>query len=47
MRLLKFIAPGKLGHVQVPVHNDLPYAILSHTWTPGEEITFDELVTGT
>jgi hypothetical protein len=27
--------------------NDLPpYAILSHTWTDGEEITYDELVAG-
>ena len=23
-----------------------PYAILSHTWSEGEEVTYDELITG-
>jgi hypothetical protein len=46
MRLLKR-SPG--GHLELRCFNDddpPPYAILSHTWTEGQEVTYNELVTG-
>jgi Heterokaryon incompatibility protein (HET) len=46
MRLLKLVGPGDFSLVQVPTHNDLPYTILSHTWTPGQEVTYQELISG-
>ena len=46
MRLLKLVGPGDFRLVQVPVHHDLPYTILSHTWTTGQEVTYQELVSG-
>lgn len=45
MRLLKLVG-DEFRLVQVPTHNNLPYAILSHTWTPGQEVTYQELVSG-
>lgn len=45
MRLLKLVGPNDFSLVQVPTHNDLPYAILSHTWTPGQEVTYEDLIT--
>jgi hypothetical protein len=47
MRLLKH-SPG--GDYELVTFNDddpPPYAILSHTWTAGQEVTYHELVAGT
>jgi hypothetical protein len=46
MRLLKLVGPNKFSLVPVPTHNNLPYAILSHTWTQGQEVTYQELIAG-
>ncbi|PMD24975.1 HET-domain-containing protein [Hyaloscypha hepaticicola] len=46
MRLLKLVGPGDFSLVQVPTHNDLPYTILSPTWAPGQEVTYQELISG-
>ncbi|RMZ69775.1 kinesin light chain 1 [Pyrenophora seminiperda CCB06] len=48
MRLLK-CNPAS-GSFELTSFNDdvtPPYAILSHTWTDGQEVTYDELLTGT
>ncbi|KAF2628861.1 kinesin light chain 1 [Macroventuria anomochaeta] len=47
MRLLKHL-PGS-GFELITFNNDdpPPYAILSHTWTEGQEVTYNELVAGT
>lgn len=45
MRLLKLVG-DEFSLIQVPIHNNLPYAILSHTRTPGQEVTYQELVSG-
>jgi hypothetical protein len=45
MRLLKLVGQNEFSLVQVPTHDNLPYAILSHTWTPGQEVTYQELIT--
>ncbi|KAF2626414.1 kinesin light chain 1 [Macroventuria anomochaeta] len=47
MRLLKRLQSG--GFELVSLSNDDPprYAILSHTWTEGQEVTYNELVAGT
>jgi hypothetical protein len=47
MRLLK---RDRDNHIQVVLVDDdhpPPYAILSHTWSEGQEVTYDELVAGT
>ena len=49
MRLLKRL-PGGDGFELLSYSNDAdlpPYAILSHTWTEGQEVTYNELVAGT
>ena len=46
MRLLKLVGPGEFSLVQVPTHNNLPYAILSHTWIRSQEVTYQELISG-
>jgi hypothetical protein len=46
MRLLKIKNPGKFSLIQAATHNTLPYAILSHTWTHGQEVTYEELISG-
>ena len=46
MRLLKLVA-NEYSLVQAPTHNDLPYAILSHTWVEGQEVTYQDVITGT
>jgi hypothetical protein len=45
MRLLKLVGDG-FSLVQVPTHNKFPYAILSHTWVSGQEVTYQELLSG-
>ncbi|KAF2633271.1 kinesin light chain 1 [Macroventuria anomochaeta] len=47
MRLLKRLL-GDGGFELVSFNDDdpSPYAILSHTWTEGQEVTYNELVTG-
>jgi hypothetical protein len=46
MRLLKRLPSG--GFDLVSFSDDPPrYAILSHTWTEGQEVTYNELVAGT
>ena len=47
MRLLKRVGSSDFSLVQVPTHNTLPYAILSHTWTPDQEVTYQDLISGT
>jgi hypothetical protein len=47
MRLLKLVGPGDFSLVQVPTHNTFPYATLSHTWIDGQEVTYQELISGT
>jgi hypothetical protein len=46
MRLLKLVGQNEFSLVEVRTHNDLPYAILSHTWTQGQEVTYQELISG-
>ncbi|KAH8733178.1 kinesin light chain 1 [Phaeosphaeriaceae sp. PMI808] len=48
MRLLKCL-PGDSGFELTSFSDDLapPYAILSHTWTDGQEVTYNELLAGT
>lgn len=43
MRLLKLVG-DEFSFVNVPDHGDLLYAILSHTWTPDEEVTYQEIL---
>jgi hypothetical protein len=43
MRLLEIKSPGELNLVQVGTHNTVHYAILSHTWTHGQEVTYEDL----
>jgi hypothetical protein len=48
MRLLKCLRAG--GDFELTSFGDdltPPYAILSHTWTDGQEVTYNELVAGT
>jgi hypothetical protein len=44
MRLLEMKSPGEFSLVQVATHNTLSYAILSHTWTDGQEVTYQDLI---
>jgi hypothetical protein len=47
MRLLKRTPDGDLQLVSVDDDHPPPYAILSHTWSEGQEVTYDELVART
>jgi hypothetical protein len=47
MRLLKRLPNGDFDMISFDDDNPPPYAILSHTWIDGEEVMYDELVTGT
>jgi Heterokaryon incompatibility protein (HET) len=49
MRLLKYNSAGEFGLTEDIVDGDKisPYAILSHTWKEGKEVTFQELIEGT
>ena len=47
MRLLKRTPDHDLQLVLVNDDHPPPYAILSHTWSEGQEVTYDELVAGT
>jgi hypothetical protein len=44
MRLLKRLPDGDFELISFDDDNPPPYAILSHTWTDGEEVTYSELV---
>jgi hypothetical protein len=44
MRLLKYRSKDDLELVAFPTGDPPPYAILSHRWIDGEEVTYDELV---
>jgi hypothetical protein len=46
MRLLRRKSDGDFELVPFSTDDLPPYAILSHTWTDGEEVTYDELVAG-
>jgi hypothetical protein len=46
MRLLEMKSPGEFSLIQVSTHNTHPYAILSHTWKEGQEVTYQELLSG-
>jgi hypothetical protein len=47
MRLLKRSPNGDLELISFNDNDLPPYAILSHTWTEGQEVTYNELVSGT
>ena len=49
MRLLLHSNTGEFSLTKDLVGNDTipPYAILSHTWKEGEEVTFKDLMDGT
>ncbi|KAH8796360.1 hypothetical protein BGZ57DRAFT_998111 [Hyaloscypha finlandica] len=47
MRLLEITGPGEFSLVQVASHTTPSYAILSHTWTDGQEVTYQDLISGT
>ncbi|KAF2819856.1 kinesin light chain 1 [Ophiobolus disseminans] len=47
MRLLERLPSGDFKVVSFNDENPPPYAILSHTWTEGQEVTYNELVAGT
>jgi hypothetical protein len=47
MRLLERVGRNEYSLVQAQTHNTLPYAILSHTWIEGQEVTYQDLMTGT
>ncbi|KAF2801895.1 HET-domain-containing protein [Mytilinidion resinicola] len=47
MRLLKRSPDGDFELVSFKDDDPPPYAILSHTWTDGQEVTYNELVAGT
>jgi hypothetical protein len=46
MRLLRRSSQGGFELITCDSDNPPLYAILSHTWTKGEEITYEELVAG-
>ena len=46
MRLLEMKSHGEFSLIQVATHNTLSYAILSHTWTDGQEVTYQDLISG-
>ncbi|KAH8799115.1 kinesin light chain 1 [Xylogone sp. PMI_703] len=46
MRLLERLENGDLKLISFNDDNLPPYAILSHTWTEGQEVTYGELVSG-
>jgi hypothetical protein len=47
MRLLQRLSSGDFKLASFDDENPPPYAILSHTWTEGQEVTYNELVAGT
>jgi hypothetical protein len=47
MRLLERLSSGDFKLVSFNNGDPPPYAILSHTWTEGQEVTYNELVAGT
>lgn len=47
MRLLKRSPNGDFELISLNDDDPPPYAILSHTWTEGQEVTYNELVAGT
>ena len=47
MRLLQRLSNGSFKLVSFPDDALPPYAILSHTWIDGQEVTYNELVAGT
>ncbi|KAL5384235.1 hypothetical protein DPSP01_005380 [Paraphaeosphaeria sporulosa] len=47
MRLLKYLPDGGFGLTSFDDDSTPPYAILSHTWTEGQEVTYHELLEGT
>ena len=46
MRLLRHKSPDGFELVTYNTDDLPPYAILSHTWTEGEEVTYEELLAG-
>ncbi|KAH9207879.1 hypothetical protein DL95DRAFT_481880 [Leptodontidium sp. 2 PMI_412] len=46
MRLLEMKAPGEFILVQVAPNATPAYAILSHTWIDGQEVTYQDLING-
>ena len=46
MRLLEVKGPGEFSLVQVAPNATPAYAILSHTWADGQEVTYQDFVNG-
>ncbi|KAH8598611.1 hypothetical protein B0O99DRAFT_684001 [Bisporella sp. PMI_857] len=46
MRLLKLDTSGEFSLVQVPSYDTFPYAVLSHTWTDDQEVTYQDIING-
>jgi hypothetical protein len=46
MRLLKFKSNNDFELISFTTNDPPPYAVLSHTWIDGAEVTYDELVAG-
>jgi hypothetical protein len=46
MRLLYYTSGGELGWTEDLIDDDKipPYAILSHTWVDGQEVTFADMM---
>jgi hypothetical protein len=44
MRLLEMKSSGEFSLIQAATHDTFPYAILSHTWTDGQEVTYQDLI---
>jgi hypothetical protein len=44
MRLLEFKGPGEFSLVQVTPNTTPAYAILSHTWTDDQEVTYQDFI---
>jgi hypothetical protein len=47
MRLLRHSSNNDFDLISFDDDDPPPYAILSHTWIDGKEVTYDELVAGT
>jgi hypothetical protein len=47
IRLLKRSPKSDFELISFNNDNTPPYAILSHTWTEGQEVTYSELLAGT
>ncbi len=47
MRLLEIKSSGEFSLIKAATHDTFPYVILSHTWTNGQEVTYQDLISST